>query len=492
MSKRITISPITRLEGHGKIDIFLDDDGRVQDCYFQVVELRGFEKFCQGRPVEEMPRITPKICGVCPGAHHMASAKALDSLYKVEIPSAARKLRELFYNAHIAHSHMLHFFALGAPDFVPGAGEPKATRNIIGLIRSVGLDVGKQVLRNRAYCQKIQGMIAGHPIHPVAALPGGMSAPLTEENRAEIETMAASLVPFAQTSLGLFEKLVLGVEKHVDLLRSETFRHETHYAGMVDDNDAVNFYDGQIRVVDPAGAQVVRFDAADYLEHIAEHVEPWTYLKFPYLKARGWHGMVDGPESGIYRVNSLARLNVARRMATPLAQEAWERMREFFGVSDGEPVHATLAFHWARLIETLFACEEIARLVADPEITSPDIRTMPTAKPSRGVGVVEAARGTLYHDYTTDGNGMVKAVNLIVATVQNNAAMGMSVKKAAGDLIVDGNTDDAILDMIEMGFRAYDPCLACATHAIPGLDLTVRLVREGKVEREIKTGTGCD
>jgi F420-non-reducing hydrogenase large subunit len=490
VSERITISPITRLEGHGKIDIFLDDDGRVADCYFQVVEFRGFEKFCQGRPVEELPRITPKICGVCPGAHHMASAKALDAVYGVEIPPAARKLRELFYNAHIAHSHMLHFFALGAPDFVPGAGEPKATRNVIGLIRSVGVDTGKAVLRHRAFCQKIQGMIAGHPIHPVAALPGGMSAPLSEGDRDEIVEMAASLVAFAGTSLDLFERHVLGVDKHVDLLKGETYRHETHYAGLVDGDDAVNFYDGQVRVVDPSGGEVARFDAAEYLEHIAEHVEPWTYLKFPYLKAKGWTGMVDGPESGVYRVNSLARLNVARRMATPLADEARDRMREFFGVSAGEPVHATLAFHWARLIETLFACEEIARLASDPEITSPEVRAMPTAKPGRGVGVVEAARGTLYHDYATDGNGMVESVNLIVATVQNNAGMGMSVKKAAQDLIVDGKTDDAILDMVEMGFRAYDPCLACATHALPGLDLTVRLVRHGEVERVIEAGAG--
>jgi len=343
------------------------------------------------------------------------------------------------------------------------------------------------VLKHRAYCQKIQGIIAGHPIHPVSALPGGMSAALSTDHRDEIATMADSLVPFAETALGLFETLVLGAEKNVDLLRSETYRHETHYAGMVDESGAVNFYDGTIRVVDPAGAEVANFDAADYLDHIAEHVEPWTYLKFPYLKARGWKGMVDGPDSGVYRVNSLARLNVASHMATPRAQAALERFREFFGVGAGEPIHATLAFHWARLIETLFACEEVHRLVNDEEITSPDVRVVPTAKPTRGVGVVEAARGTLYHDYTTDPNGMVKSVNLIVATVQNNAAMGMSVKKAAKDLIVDAEPDDAVLDMVEMGFRAYDPCLACATHAIPGLDLTVRLVRDGRVERTIRT-----
>jgi F420-non-reducing hydrogenase large subunit len=214
-------------------------------------------------------------------------------------------------------------------------------------------------------------------------------------------------------------------------------------------------------------------------------VDPWTYLKFPYLVAKGWSGMVDGAESGVYRVNSLARLNVAIRMATPKADVARTRMREFFGVEGVEPVHATLAFHWGRLVETLFACEEIARLIDDDEITSPDVRTIATARPKRGVGVVEAARGTLYHDYETDTNGIVKAGNLIVATVQNNAAMGMSVKKAAQDRIVGQEPDDAVLNLVEMGFRAYDPCLACATHALPGLDVTVRMVRDGEVERVI-------
>jgi F420-non-reducing hydrogenase large subunit len=457
----------------------------VADCYFRVVELRGFERFCVGRPAEELARITPKICGVCPGAHHMASAKALDALYQVEIPPAARKLRELFYNAHVAHSHLLHFFALGAPDFVPGWDAPKSERNVLGLIRSVGTDVGKEVLRARAHCQKIQGIIAGHPIHPVAAVPGGMARPLAETERAEIRGFAVTLVPFAEKALELFETLVLAVPEHEALIRSETFRHETHYAGLVDENGAVNFYDGRIRVVDPAGEEVVEFEAADYLDHVAEHVEPWTYLKFPYLVAKGWSGMVDGAESGVYRVNSLARLNVASRMATPKADAARTKMREFFGAEGAEPVHATLAFHWGRLVETLFACEEIARLIDDDEITSPDVRTIPTARPKRGVGVVEAARGTLYHDYETDSNGIVKAVNLIVATVQNNAAMGMSVKKAAQDRIVGQEPDETVLNLVEMGFRAYDPCLACATHALPGLDVTVRMLRDGEVERVI-------
>jgi len=478
MAQKITISPITRLEGHGKIDIFLDDQGNVSDTYFQVVELRGFEKFCQGRPVEELPRIMPKICGVCPGAHHMASSKAADAVYNVKIPTAARKLRELFYNAHIAHSHILHFFALAAPDFIPGAEADPARRNVIGLIDVVGKDVGVEVLKNRGYAQKIQGIIAGHPIHPVASIPGGMSKPLTGDERKEIEQMGRSLVAFAQKSLKIFEDLVLANKKYADLILSDIYHHETYYAGLVDTKGHVNFYDGRIRVVDPRGEEFVTFDAADYLQHIGERVEPWSYLKFPYLKAVGWKGLVDGPESGVYRVNSLARLNVAEGMATPLAQEAYEKFFAFFG---RKPVHNTLAFHWARLIENLFACEEVLRLSQDPEITDPKVRTLPTEKPTEGVGVVEAARGTLYHHYITDDQGIVKKVNLIVATVQNNAAMGMSVKKAAGKLIKNGEVDNRLLDMVEMAFRAYDPCLACATHCLPGqMPLEVRLIQQGK------------
>jgi F420-non-reducing hydrogenase large subunit len=483
MGKKITISPITRLEGHGKIDIILDDDGNVKDSYFQVVELRGFEKFCQGRPVEELPRIMPKICGVCPGAHHMASSKAADAVYNITIPSAAKKLRELFYNAHISHSHILHFFALGAPDFVPGADADPAKRNILGLIETVGKDIGMEVIKNRGYAQKIQGMIAGHPIHPVGSLPGGLAKPITEAERAEIEKMGESMVAFARTALKIFDDLVLANKKYAELIAGDTYYHETYYMGLVDDNNKVNFYDGKVRVVDPAGKEFALFEVKDYLDYIGEHVEPWSYLKFPFLKAVGWKGLIDGAESGVYRVNSLARLNVADGMATPLAQEAYEKMFSHFGT---KPVHNTLAFHWARLIENLFASEEVLRLARDPEITSPDVRTVPTETPKEGVGVVEAARGTLYHHYVTDGNGIVKKVNLIVATVQNNAAMGMSVKKAAQKLIKNGAADNTILDMVEMAFRAYDPCLACATHCLPGqMPLEVRLLKNGKVFRKI-------
>jgi F420-non-reducing hydrogenase large subunit len=487
MTRHIKISPITRLEGHGTIDIILDDDGNVADAYLQVVELRGFEKFCEGRPVEELIRLMPKICGVCPGAHHMAAAKAADAVFEVEIPSAARKLRELFYNAHIAHSHMLHFFALAAPDFLPGADAPPDQRNILGVVDAVGREFGLSVLRNRGFAQKIQGLIAGHPIHPVVAVPGGMAKPLEENDRDEIARMADSMVDFALAARQLFVDRILSQSEIADLLTGDTYDHQTHYAGMVDSDGKVNFYDGDIRVVDPSGEELARYRAEDYLDHVAEHVEPWTYLKFPFLKAKGWQGLVDGPDSGVFRVNSLARLNVASGMATPAAQEAYEELFDFFG---SQPVHKTLAFHWARLVELIFAAEEVQRLSRDEEIADRHVREIPSARPREGVGAVEAARGTLFHHYETNAEGIVKRVNLIVATVQNNAGMCLSVKKAAKAFIKRGHVTDGILDRVEMAFRAYDPCLACSTHALPGkmpLRLNIRYP-DGTVETRVRSG----
>jgi len=479
--RHVQISPITRLEGHGTIDIVLDDDGDVTDAYLQVVELRGFEKFCEGRPVEELIRIMPKICGVCPGAHHMAAAKAADAVYGLEIPPTARKLRELFYNTHIAHSHMLHFFALAAPDFIPGADADPSRRNLLGLIEEVGRDFGLDVLKHRGFAQKIQGMIAGHPIHPVAAVPGGMAHPLSDDDRVNAANMGESMVGFAQRALDLFRERILGHEDLAGVITSDAYLHRTYYAGLVDPDGKVNFYDGRVRVIDPEGREVASFDPSDYLDHLAEHVEPWSYLKFPYLKRVGWSGITDGVESGVFRVNALARLNVANGMATPRAQQAYEEFFSFFGA---KPVHHTIAFNWARLVELLYAAEEVHRLARDPEITGTDIRVLPSERPREGIGAVEAARGTLYHHYETNADGIVKKVNLIVATAQNNAGMCMSVKRVAQAFIHGGEVSDGILDRVEMAFRAYDPCLACATHTLPGrMPLCLRIHRpDGSIE----------
>ena len=473
MVRKITIDPITRLEGHGKIEIFLDQAGNVDRAFLQIPELRGFEKFCEGRPAEEMPQITPRICGVCPTAHHMASTKALDDLWKVEPPRTAKLLRELIYSAFMVEDHYIHFFFLGGPDFVVGPQAPAAERNILGVINKVGLEIAGKVIKVRKECREIIQTLGGKVIHPVCGLPGGVSRGMNEEERKKFLGTARYAVEFAQFALQIFDDVVLKNKDYVDLILSDTYRHRTYYMGLVDDSNKVNFYDGKVRVVDPDGKEVIKFAPRDYKNHIREHFEPWSYISFPYLKDIGWKGFVDGADSGIYRVAPLARLNVADGMATPLAQQAYERMYNTLGE---KPAHATLAFHWARLIEALYAAEHMVELLEDPEITGEHIRNLPTEIPQEGVGIVEAPRGTLIHHYQTDERGLLTGVNLMVATNHNAAPIAMSVEKAAKGLIKNGEISPGLLNMVEMAFRAYDPCHACATHALgeTPLEVTIR------------------
>jgi F420-non-reducing hydrogenase large subunit len=475
--KEITIDPITRLEGHGKIQIFLNEEGNVANAYLQIPELRGFERFCVGRKAEDLPLITPRICGVCPVAHHMASTKALDAAFHVDPPLAAKKLRELMYSGYYVYDHTLHFYFLGGPDFVVGPTAPAAERNILGVINKVGLDVAKEVIKHRAYGQKITAMIGGKATHPVCGLPGGMSKALSEEERQEIEKMAESCVKFAQFTLQVFNDVVLKNKQYVDLILSDTYKHRTYYMGQVDENNKVNFYDGKLRVVTPDGKEFAKWEPADYLNNVEEHVEEWTYVKLPYLKKVGWKGLVDGPDSGIYRVAPLARLNASEGMATPLAQEEYKRMYETLG---GKPVHSTLAFHWARLIELLYAAERTLELSRDKDVTSTNIRNKP-GQPGEGVGIVEAPRGTLIHHYVLDEEGLAKKVNLVVATVNNAPAICMSIRDAAKGLIKGGVVNDGLLNMVEMAFRAYDPCFGCATHfAVGQMPLEVNIYDHNK------------
>jgi F420-non-reducing hydrogenase large subunit len=414
----------------------------------------------------------------------MASCKATDAVYKVEVPPAGKKLRELFYMAHFIHSHIAHFYALAAPDFVCGPDAPPAERNILGVVARVGLDIGGEVIKARAYAQDIQTILMGKATHPVGGIPGGMSKPLTEEEREKIEAMATSLVEFAKFSLKLFGGVVLKDQDYADLILSDAFTIKTNYMGLVDRNGKVNFYDGELRVTGPDGTQIAQFAPADYLDYIGEHPEPWSYLKFPFLKSKGWKGIVDGADSGMYRVAPLGRLNVADGMATPLAQAEYER---FYSTLGGKPVHQTLATHWARLVELLYAAERLHELVRDEEICSPEVRAIPTATPSEGVGVVEAPRGSLIHHYKTDDRGIVQKLNIIVATAHNYGAMCLSIKKAAMGVIKKGTQlTEGILNRIEMAFRAYDPCMACATHSLPGqmpLEVIVRNTKGEVVER---------
>jgi len=476
--KKITIDPVTRLEGHGKIEIFLNDSGEVANSYFQVPELRGFEKFAEGRPAEEMPQITQRICGVCPEAHHMASSKTLDALFHTEPPSAAKKLRELLYSSFYVTDHATHFYILAGPDFVMGPDAPVAERNILGVIKKVGLELGGAVIKTRMRNHHIIQMLGGRAVHPVFGLPGGVSKGLNADEQKEVQEIARDSLEFAKLSMKVFEDIVLANKAYVDLILSDTFTHKTYYMGLVDEKNRVNFYDGKVRVVDPEGKEYVKFAPADYLKHVAEHVEPWSYIKFPFLKNVGWKGFVDGKDSGILRAAPLARLNAADGMATPLAQEYYQK---FYATLGGKPVHHTLATHWARLIEMLYAAERLVELSGDPEITSTDIRKIPTATPDEGVGIVEAPRGTLIHHYITDSRGIIQKANLIVATVFNSAAINMSVKKAAMGLIKPGKEiTEGLLNRIEMAWRAYDPCFACATHSISGRSFLEVIIRDSQ------------
>ncbi|MEP0805374.1 MAG: Ni/Fe hydrogenase subunit alpha [Chloroflexota bacterium] len=487
MTQRITIDPITRLEGHGKIDIFLDANGDVANSYFQIPELRGFERFCVGRPVEEMPLLTNRICGVCPEAHHVAAAKAADAVYHVDPPRTAKLLRELLYMAFYCTDHTTHFYALGGPDFIVGPDAPAAERNILGVIHKVGLEIGGKVIQMRKYGHKVVEMIGGRKVHPATAIPGGVTKILSEDERKEIEEMGRWAIDFALFSLQAFNDIVLSNKAYLDLILGDVYYHRTYSMGLVDENNKVNFYDGKVRVVDPDGREFVKYEPKDYMHHIAEHVEPWTYLKFPYLKNIGWKGFVDGKDSGVYFATPLSRLNAADGMATPRAQEQYEKMCATLG---GKPVHHRLAIHWARLIELLYAAEHWVELATDPEITSPNVHNKPTEIPTEGVGIVEAPRGTLTHHYWTDEKGLLTKVNLIVGTTNNYAPIQMSTNKAARALIKGGKVNDGLLNMVEMAFRAYDPCFGCATHSLPGqmpLEVTIHN-SEGEIVEVLKQG----
>ena len=429
MSRRISIDPITRLEGHGKIEIFLDDQGAVEDCYFQIPELRGFERFVVGRPIEELPRIVTRICGVCPASHHLAGAKAVDGCFGDEVPPLAHKLREMYYNAHYIHSHIAHFYALAAPDFILGPASDPAVRNILGVVAKVGLEIGGKVIQARAQAQEIQQIIGGRTTHLVWCLPGGVSKGLKPEELERVKPMVGELYDFAQFSLKLFREVVLGNPGYVELILNGPYTLQVQNMGLVDENNAPNFYDGKVRVVDFEGKEICKYEPREYADHVAEHVEPWTYLKFPYLKKRGWKGFVEGMDSSLYSATPLARLNVADRMADPPGAGG---LRGDVRHPGGEAVPGARwrptgrgSWRWCR---TPRRCSGTAPTRRSPAMP---IASCPGRSPARGSGIVEAMRGTLTHHYTCDEKGICTSANLIVGTTNNNAPIHMVTKKAA-------------------------------------------------------------
>ena len=459
MTQTLVIQPVTRIEGHAKVTIQLNDAGNVDTARVNVIELRGFEKFCIGRPVEDLPRITPRICGVCPWSHHLAAAKACDAVFGAQLPPTAKKLRELCNSAAYMEEHILHFYFLAGADFLLGPDADYSVRNVIGILQAAP-DVAQRVVKVRHLCAKMLEILAGKSIHPQAAVPGGFSKPLLPAERDQLRKMSDQTLELAKFSIAFAKEKVF--PKYLETVKSLGVIN-TGFLGTVKDNGALNLYDGKLRLMAPDGSWE-DFPYDRYTDFISEHIESWSYLKFPYAKKWGKFSMDLAKPSGIYRTNTLARINVCDHIDTPLAQAELQEFRQKFG----RPAQLTLLYHWARLIELLYNAENAIRLLEDPEITSTETRVKVTPRAARGVGCVEAPRGTLIHDYTTDADGMIANVNLIVGTTHNNAPINMSVTQAAQSVIHDGKYDQGTLNKIEMSIRAYDPCFSCATHRLDG------------------------
>jgi len=460
MGQKITIEPVTRIEGHARVTIHLDDGDNVERAYFHVDQFRGFEKFSEGRMFFEMPAITPRICGICPVSHHLASAKACDMIVGVEPPRPASMLRELMHMGQVIQSHSMHFFHLAGPDLVLGFDADPAIRNVVGIIQ-VNPELALKAVKLRQYGQGIIDTLAGRRIHPKFAVPGGVNKALSPEGRDALLAPIDEMIGYMQEGLVIAKQWL---ETNQELVqRFANFR--SGYMGLVDqETGALELYDGPVRLIDRDGKRLEQFDGAEYLDYIREHVEDWSYLKFPYYKKMGW-------PDGVYRVAPLGRLNVADCISTPLANQEFKK---FKALNEG-PVEPSLYMHYARLIEDVYAAERARELLEDPDILSTDIINESNAITGEGVGVIEAPRGTLIHHYQTDENGQITKVNLIVATGHNNWAMSHSVDLVAKEFVDGKNLTEGMLNRVEAAIRAYDPCLSCSTHAIGQMPLIVEV-----------------
>ncbi len=468
--RKIEINPITRIEGHGKITVHLDEKGNVSEARFHVTQFRGFELFCQGRDFREMPVITPRICGICPVSHHLASAKACDALLGVEITPTAHKLRELLHMGQIVQSHALSFFHLSSPDLLFGFDSDPATRNIAGVAERFP-ELAVKGVQLRKFGQEIIQVLGGKKVHPWHSIPGGVNRGLKP---GEMDEIRGSL-PVMKATVGEALKLVKGyLDENSEKARSFATM-ETACMGLVQDG-FLELYDGDIRLKGPRGRIIDEFPDWDYLENIGEHVEAWSYLKFPFYKPLGF-------PHGSYRVGPLGRINACDDISTP---EASKELAEFRKGSEDGMVHQTLFYHYARLIEALYGVERIEELMEDPDITGSDLRVTSTDLYPEGIGVIEAPRGTLIHHYKIDENGALTGVNLIVATGHNNFAMSKGVEMVAKENIRDGEPSEGILNSMEHVIRCYDPCLSCSTHAVGRMPLHLEIFRaDGVISREI-------
>jgi NAD-reducing hydrogenase large subunit len=463
MGKHYIVEPVTRIEGHAKITCHVDDAGKVEKAQFHVVEFRGFEKFCEGRHFSEMPTLTERICGICPVSHHLASAKAIDILASVKPTRTASLLRELMHMGQMFQSHVLSFFHLSSPDLLIGPDSDPALRNVVGLAKAFP-DATVAAIKGRKWGQEIIAAIGGRKVHPNVAVPGGMAAGITRERGQEI---LAELPQHLGTVLLGIDLLLDWCTKNMDVVqRFASF--PSYYGGLIGPNGELELYDGNFRVSGPDGQVAVdQFNTQNYLDIIGERVENWSTLKFPYYKPAGY-------PAGCYRVGPLGRLNHCDRISTPRAQAEFERWKTFCnanGVQEG-----TLFYHYARLIEAIFAAERIEEILTGEEVYGPQLMAeTPGRITPRGVGVIEAPRGTLWHDYTVDENGALTNVNLIVSTGQNNPAMCKSVELVAQEFVDGSNVTEGMLNRLEMAIRAHDPCLSCSTHAIGQMPLVFEL-----------------
>ena len=460
VTQKITIEPVTRIEGHAKITINLNETGKVDHAYLHINEFRGFEKFCEGRMVFEMPLITPRICGICPVSHHLASAKAADQIFGVTPPRPASLLRNLMHKGQIIQSHGMHFFELAGPDFLLGFDADPAIRNVVGLIQA-NPQLALKAVALRKFGQEIIRLVGGRRIHPNFAVPGGVNKALTIKERDEILAGIDESIKTTLLGIKLFRDWAEAHKEDID--KFAVF--PSGYMGMVAPDNGLELYDGEIRMVDAQGNQMEKFPGRDYLDYIAEHVENWSYLKFPYYKKMGW-------PAGVYRVGPLGRLNVADHLDTPLANEEYKRYR---AMNNGKPIENTLHYNYARLIETLFSIEKAQLLLDDPDILSNDILNTHHDFKGEGVGVIEAPRGTLFHHYWANKNGQIIKLNLIVATGHNNWAMCNAVDIVAKTYITGPEIPEGVLNRIEAAVRAHDPCLSCSTHAIGQMPMVIEV-----------------
>lgn len=458
MGQTITIEPVTRIEGHAKVTVQLDDGGKVERARFHVNEFRGFEKFCEGRLFYEMPLITERICGICPVSHHLASVKACDQIVGGQLPRTAKLLRELMHMGQTIQSHSMHFFELAGPDLLLGFDADPAVRNVVGIVQA-NPDLALKAVALRKFGQGIIARLGERKVHPNFAVPGGVNKALAGADRDAILADISTMVGYVQAGIAVMKGWM---EKHQEEI--ETFAaFPTAYLGMVGPGNSLALYDGQMRLVDADRREIACFDGRQYLQHIAEHVERWSYLKFPYYKPLGW-------PNGVYRVGPLARLNVADCISTPLAQEEFQVFRHLRG---GRVLEGSLYYHYARLIEDLYAVERAQQLLEDPEILSKDIFANATVVNREGVGVIEAPRGTLWHHYWVDENGQLEKVNLLVATGNNNYAMSRAVEEVAKAYVKGPEVSEGALNRVEAAIRAYDPCLSCSTHAVGAMPMEV-------------------